>query len=61
MGTIDVTTPVEPRISWQHNEEKDNMVCSIVVPRGWLMELSLFKRRFTLWWWLTKLSWTLPK
>ena len=50
-----------PVISWAEDFDTLDMKCQVRVPRGWLMESSQFKRRFRLWWWLTKLAWSLPK
>jgi len=51
----------EPTIQWDHWTERDAFCCRVIVPRNWLMELSQFKRKLRLWWWLTKLAWSLPK
>jgi hypothetical protein len=51
----------EPRISWEENIEHDRFQCRVTVPRSWLMERSLWKRRLRLWWWLTRLALTLPR
>lgn len=55
------TPPREPRIDWIEDFDKAAFYCRVHVPRHWLMEASHFKRRLQLWWWLTKLSWSLPK
>jgi len=51
----------EPMIQWDRNFENDAFYCRVIVPRTWLMELSHFKRKLLLWWWLTQLAWSLPK
>lgn len=51
----------EPRISWENDIDYEHFQCRVVVPYNWLMEASAFKRRLRLWWWLTRLAWTLPK
>ncbi len=51
----------EPLIQWAEDFDTQALYCKVSVPRSWLMEASEFKRRLRLWWWLTKLSWSLPK
>ena len=51
----------EPIIQWDRNLEHDALYCRVIMPRNWLMESSSFKRRLRLWWWLTRLAWSLPK
>lgn len=51
----------KPLIQWEEDFDTNSFFCKVCVPRSWLMEASEFKRRLKLWWWLTKLSWTLPK
>ena len=55
------STPRQPLISWGYSHESDNHFCSVCIPRAWLMETSHLKRRLQLWWWLTKLTWSLPR
>ena len=54
-------TPKQPLISWGESFETGNLFCSVSVPRSWLIENSHWKRRLQLWWWLTRLAWSLPK
>jgi hypothetical protein len=50
-----------PIIKWENDFDNDIFVCKIGVPHGWLAEASHARRRLKLWWWLTKLAWSLPK
>jgi hypothetical protein len=49
-----------PTIRWGEDFDK-GFYCKVMIPRAWLMEMSHLKRRMYLWWWLTKLVWTLPR
>ena len=49
-----------PRIWWDEDYDENAFYCKVRVPHSWLMEASQFKRRIVLWWWLTKLAWSLP-
>jgi hypothetical protein len=50
-----------PTVQWGSDLETDIYYCRVIIPYRWLMEASHFKRRLQLWWWLTRLAWSLPK
>lgn len=49
-----------PTIMWDEDFDK-GFYCKVMIPRMWLMEASHFKRKLQLWWWLTRLVWTMPR
>ena len=51
----------EQKIQWDRNIEHDAFVCRVIVPCSWLIVESNFKVKLRLWWWLTRLAWSLPK
>lgn len=50
-----------PTISWGSDFDTDRHYARVTIPFAWLMERSHLKRQIQLWWWLTKLVWTMPK
>jgi len=51
----------KPSVAWVEDFNDYSFYCKVRVPRDWMMEASVFKQRLRLWWWLTKLAWSLPK
>ena len=51
----------EPMISWDHDFDTNAFYAKLRIPQKWHMEVSHSKRRLQLWWWLTKLVWSMPK
>jgi len=54
------TSPL-PLIQWDEDFATNRMVCRVFVPYSWMLEASHFRRKLQLWWWLTRLAWSIPK
>ena len=50
---------MKPFIQWVQDPGGESYV-KLRIPRSWLAEKSLTKRKLQLWWWLTGLIWRLP-
>lgn len=51
----------QPEIRWGKSLADQTLRCQVRVPFSWMMESSHFKRKLQLWWWLTRLAWSIPK